>query len=76
MSVNLITKPFPNKFDLSMGLNNPILEDFCFNLASDIGLRDKRQFKTLILLLCNLYINSGKEVMVSRKNTPSIGKKI
>jgi hypothetical protein len=75
MSVNLITKPFPNKFDLSMGLNNPILEDFCINLASDIGLRDKRQFKTLILLLCNLYINSGNEVMVSRKNTPSIGKK-
>jgi hypothetical protein len=66
---------FPNKFDLTLGLNNPDLEDFCIKLGKDIGLRDKRQFKTLIVLLSNLYINGNTKVMVSRKNTPSMGRK-
>ena len=75
MSEQAKIDPFPNQFDLALGLNNPILEDFCVKLGKDIGLRDKRQFKTLILLLCNLYINGNKKVMISRKNTPSLGRK-
>jgi len=66
---------FPHSFDLTLGLNSPYLEDFCIKLGKDIGLRDKRQFKTLMSLLCNLYISDSDEVMVSRKNTPSLGRK-
>ena len=73
MSEQVNIESFPNKFDLTLGLNNPYLEDFCTKLGKDIGLRDKRQYKTLMLLLCNLYLNGNNRVMVSRKNTPSLG---
>jgi len=55
------------KLDLFLDVNMPHLEDLTRQFGTDIGLRDKRQIKGLRLLLCNIYIQGQREVMVSRR---------
>jgi len=53
----------------------PHLEELTHQLGLDIGLRDKRQIKGLRLLLCNMYSQGQKQVMVSRRKQSLGGKR-
>ncbi|ALE02687.1 hypothetical protein W908_04495 [Candidatus Pseudothioglobus singularis PS1] len=53
----------------------PHLEELSSQLGKDLGMRQKSQFKALKLLLCNLFIQGQRKVMVSRKKQPLGGKR-
>lgn len=55
------------KLSLFLDVNMPHLEDLSHILGKDLKMREKTQFDALRLLLCNLYINDQREVMVSRR---------
>jgi len=63
------------KLDLFLDVNMPHLEEFSEKLGKDIGLRDKRQISGLRLLLCNMYIQGQRQVMVSRRKLSLGGKR-
>ncbi|WP_144417903.1 hypothetical protein [Candidatus Pseudothioglobus singularis] len=63
------------KIDLFLDVNMPHLEELSSQLGKDLGMRQKSQFKALKLLLCNLFIQGQRKVMVSRKKQPLGGKR-
>ena len=63
------------KLDLFLDVNMPHLEELTHQLGIDIGLRDKRQIKGLRLLLCNMYTQGQRQVMVSRRKQSLGGKR-
>ena len=63
------------KLDLFLDVNMPHLRELTRSLGRDIGLRDKRQIRGVRLLLCNLYIQGQKQVMVSRRKMSLGGKR-
>ena len=60
-------KPKLTSFDLFLDVNMPHIDHCIEQLRKEIGLRQKSQIKALKLLLCNLYIQQDKEIMLSRK---------
>jgi len=72
--VNNNTAHIP-KLDLFLDVNMPHLRELTRSLGRDIGLRDKRQIRGARLLLCNLYIQGQKQVMVSRRKMSLGGKR-
>ena len=58
------------KIDLFLDVNMPHLEELTEQLGKDLGMRQGTQFKALRLLLCNMYIQGQRQVMVSRKKQP------
>ena len=63
------------KIDLFLDVNMPHLEELSSQLGKDLGMRQKSQFKALKLLLCNLFIQGQRKVMVSRKKQPLGGRR-
>ena len=63
------------KLDLFLDVNMPHLRELTRSLGRGIGLRDKRQIRGVRLLLCNLYIQGQKQVMVSRRKMSLGGKR-
>ena len=63
------------KIDLFLDVNMPHLEELSSQLGKDLGMRQKSQFKALKLLLCNLFIQGQRKVMVSRKKQSLGGKR-
>ena len=55
------------KLDLFLDVNMPHLRELTNDLGKDINLRDKRQKNGLMLLLCNMFIQGQRQVMVSRR---------
>ena len=62
------------KLDLFLDVNMPHLRELTRSLGREIGLRDKRQIRGVRLLLCNLYIQGQRQIMVSRRKQ-SLGSK-
>jgi peptide subunit release factor 1 (eRF1) len=60
------------RLDLFLEVNRQQLKDSSHSLSKDICLRDKNQTKGLRLLLCNMYIQGQRQVMVSRRKQPCI----
>ena len=58
---------FRINLDLFLDVNLPYIEESIELLRKDIGLRQKSQIKALKLLLCNMYLNPDREIMLSRK---------
>jgi hypothetical protein len=67
--------PYIPKLDLFLDVNRQQLKDLSRELGKDIGLRDKSQMKGLRLLLCNLYIQGQRQIMVSRRKESLGGKR-
>jgi len=67
--------PHIPKLDLFLEVNRQQIKDLSHKLGKDIDLRDKRQIKGLRLLLCNMYIQGQRQVMVSRRKQSLGGKK-
>jgi len=67
--------PHIPKLDLFLDVNRQQIKDLSRKLGKDIGLRDKRQIKGLRLLLCNMYIQGQRQVMVSRRKETLGGKR-
>ena len=63
------------KLNLFLDVNMPHLEELTEQLGKDLGMRQKSQFKALKLLLCNLFIQGQRQIMVSRKKQPLGGKR-
>jgi len=63
------------KLDLFLDINMPHLERLTHQLGVDIGLRDKRQIKGLRLLLCNMYMQGQRQIMVPRRKRSLGGKR-
>ena len=59
--------PYIPKLDLFLDVNMPRIEHYIEQLRKEIGLRQNSQIKALKLLLCNLYIEQDREIMLSRK---------
>ena len=66
--------PHIPRLDLFLDVNMPHLRELTLSLGRDVGLRDKRQIRGVRLLLCNLYIQGQRQVMVSRRKQ-SLGSK-
>ncbi|SVD40596.1 uncharacterized protein METZ01_LOCUS393450, partial [marine metagenome] len=62
-----INKPKLTSLDLFLDVNMPHIDHCIEQLRKEIGLRQNSQIKALKLLLCNLYIQQDKEIMLSRK---------
>ena len=67
--------PHIPKLDLFLDVNRQQIKDLSHKLGKDIGLHDKNQRKGLRLLLCNMYIQGQRQVMVSRRKQSLGGKK-
>ncbi|HIC27613.1 MAG TPA: hypothetical protein EYO81_05035 [Gammaproteobacteria bacterium] len=67
--------PHIPKLDLFLDVNRQQIKDLSRKLGKDIGLHDKNQRKGLRLLLCNMYIQGQRQVMVSRRKQSLGGKK-
>jgi len=67
--------PHTPKLDLFLDVNMPHLEELTYQLGKDLGMRQGTQFPALRVLLCNMYIQGQRQVMVSRRKQPLGGKK-
>ena len=67
--------PHMPKLDLFLDVNRQQLKDLSRELGKDIGLHDKSQIKGVRLLLCNLYIQGQRQIMVSRRKESLGGKR-
>jgi hypothetical protein len=67
--------PHIPKLDLFLDVNRQQIKDLSRKLGKEIGLRDKNQMKGLRLLLCNLYTQGQRQVMVSRRKQSLGGKR-
>ena len=67
--------PHIPKLDLFLDVNRQQIKDLSRKLGKDIGLHDKIQRKGLRLLLCNMYIQGQRQVMVSRRKQSLGGKR-
>ena len=67
--------PYIPKLDLFLDVNMPHIEELTNQLGKALGMRQDTQFKGLRLLLCNLFIQGQRQVMVSRKKQPIGGKR-
>ncbi len=67
--------PHIPKLDLFLEVNRQQIKDLSRKLGKDIGLQDKRQIKGFRLLLCNMFVQGQRQVMVSRRKQSLGGKK-
>jgi len=66
---------FPSKLDLFLDVNMPHIEELTNQLGKALGMRQDTQFKALRLLLCNMFIQGQRQVMVSRRKQSLGGKR-
>ena len=64
-----------HKLNLFLDVNMPHLEELTERLGKDLGMRQGTQFKALRLLLCNMYNQGQRRVMVSRTKQSLGGKR-
>ena len=63
------------KLNLFLDVNMPHLEELINQLGKDLGMRQGTQFKALRLLLCNMYNQGQRRVMVARTKQSLGGKR-
>ena len=63
------------KINLFLDFNMPHLEELTERLGKDLGMRQGTQFKALRLLLCNMYNQGQRRVMVARTKQSLGGKR-
>ena len=63
------------KLNLFLDVNMPHLEELTEQLGKELGMRQGTQFKALRLLLCNMYIQGQRQVMVARTKHSLGGKR-
>jgi len=55
------------KLDLFLEVNRQQIKDLSHKLGKEIGILDKRQMRGFRLLLCNMYIQGQRQIMLSRR---------